>query len=390
MLDNMFRKKKYVIIDASHGGRDSGLVTDNIKEKDLTLMISKYIYDKLRLSGINVAMVRDNDITITDTDRVNKILNIFGDDSDVVLISNYVNSSDGNAQIVYALRNNNLLSNLVYDNLVSAGLNVLEPYQRRLEDDTSLDYYFIHRNTGDIETLLINYGNVSNFEDINLNYKNYADGVVNAILSYLGGTVSNNNYYVVKAGDTLYSIARMFNTTVDNIKRNNNLSSNFITIGQRLNINNNVSTSDDNLYVVKKGDTLYSISRDYNVSVNDIKNLNNLSDNLLSIGQVLKLPNTSSDNSNITYIVSAGDNLYSIARKYGVSVSDIMEYNNLKSNLLSIGQVLKIPSNSNVYIVKSGDTLYSIARRYNVSVNDIKEKNNLSSNVLSIGQSLII
>ena len=81
-----------------------------------------------------------------------------------------------------------------------------------------------------------------------------------------------------------------------------------------------------------------------------------------------------------------------IEKKYNTTVSAIKDLNNLVSNNLSIGQILKIPSNNNsiTYIVKSGDNLYSIARKYNTTVNSIKLKNNLSNNLLSIGQKLII
>ena len=76
-----------------------------------------------------------------------------------------------------------------------------------------------------------------------------------------------------------------------------------------------------------------------------------------------------------------------------------MNYNNLTTNLLSIGQVLKIPTNSSTsssgttsttYTVKSGDSLYSIAKAYNTTVDALKSKNNLTSNLLSIGQVLKI
>lgn len=82
--------------------------------------------------------------------------------------------------------------------------------------------------------------------------------------------------------------------------------------------------------------------------------------------------------------------MYSIARKYNVTVNDLMKYNNLTSNLLSIGQQIRIPTSgtSNTYTVKSGDSLYSIAKKYNTTVDRLKSINNLTSNLLSIGQVL--
>lgn len=75
---------------------------------------------------------------------------------------------------------------------------------------------------------------------------------------------------------------------MDEIKRLNNLSSNTLTIGQVLIV---PTTNNYQTYIVKRGDTLYSIARDYGVSVNDIKSLNNLSSNVISIGQDLLIPN---------------------------------------------------------------------------------------------------
>lgn len=127
-----------------------------------------------------------------------------------------------------------------------------------------------------------------------------------------------------------------------------------------------------------------------------MKAINNLTSNLLSIGQKLKIPgNESNSDGYTTYTIKSGDTLYSIANKYNTTVSEIMDYNNLKTNLLSIGQQIKIPSTSSsspttTYVVKSGDTLYSIARRFNTTVDNIKTKNNLTSNLLSIGQQLKI
>lgn len=394
---DLMRQKYKIIVDASHGGADTGIVVDGVSEKKLALDISRYMYDELKKLGIDVSITRESDVTLPDQSRIDNILNAYGNSSDVILISNHIDSDEDNLQIIYALRNDNKLANLIEENLKNIGLIVKEPYQRRLPNDTSLDYYSIHRNTGIIQPILIQYGNMSRYNDIEKNYKNYVDAVVNGLSTYLGLSNYDDNYYIVKGGDTLYSIAKKYNLTVDYIKKINDLSSNFLTIGQSLLIDNNVNDNNfdqyEKLYYVKKGDTLYNIANENNVSVDQIKKINNLSNNILSIGQVLKIPNNSIDNNYISYVVKKGDNLYSIGRNYNISVKDIMDYNNLSTNLLNIGQIVKIPvlnNNSSFYIVKSGDSLYSIARRYNTTVDNIKKKNNLTSSLLKIGQKLII
>lgn len=123
--------------------------------------------------------------------------------------------------------------------------------------------------------------------------------------------------------------------------------------------------------------------------------LNNLKTSILSIGQVLKIPQgsttTPSKEDYVEYVVKSGDNIYSIANRYGTTVSAVKSLNNLTTNNLSVGQTLRIPSNGQVtYVVKSGDNLYSIASKYNTTVNSIKQKNNLTSNNLKIGQILVI
>ncbi len=90
--------------------------------------------------------------------------------------------------------------------------------------------------------------------------------------------------YIVKKGDSLYSIAKKFNTLVDEIKRSNNLTTNNLSLNQKLIIPNN---DIDTIYTVQKGDSLYSIASKYNTTVNKIKSDNILTNNLLSIGQKL-------------------------------------------------------------------------------------------------------
>lgn len=220
--------------------------------------------------------------------------------------------------------------------------------------------------------------------------------------------------YTVKKGDTLYGISNQFGVSVVDLKNLNGLKDNNLQIGQVLKITNNSGTNPDSTinYTVKKGDSLYGIARVYKTTVQEIQKLNNLKSNTLSIGQVLKIPENYVDDSSsdlpsfINYVVKRGDSLYSIAKNYGITVDTIIKDNGLINNLLSIGQNLKIRtkedtvieecfgednSNSTIeYIVKKGDSLYSIAKKYNTDVNTIIKNNNLKSTNLSIGQILKI
>lgn len=233
------------------------------------------------------------------------------------------------------------------------------------------------------------------------------------------GTNPNNLFmYTVQKGDTLYSIARKYNTTAKAIKDLNYFTNDNLSIGQVIRIPEMYTKEEDMImpkyinYTVQKGDNLYSIASKYNISVDTLRKDNGLTSNLLSIGQIIRIRKPSEDATiieecfgpdytppdttpTVTYTVKKGDSLYVIANKFNTSVSAIKDLNNLTSNNLSIGQILKIPtssssSTSNTYIVKSGDSLWSIAKKFNTTVDSIKRKNNLSSNKLSIGQKLNI
>lgn len=95
-------------------------------------------------------------------------------------------------------------------------------------------------------------------------------------------------------------------------------------------------------YVVQAGDTLWLIAQRYNTTVNAIKSLNGLTSDLLNIGQVLRIPQTAPY---IEYTVRSGDSLWLIAQKYNTTVNAIKSLNGLTSDLLNIGQVLRIPKN---------------------------------------------
>lgn len=408
MNNNEDRAVRKVIIDPGHGGTDSGATGNNLLEKDYNLLISKYMYDRFKELGVPVAITRDSDTTLSPTDRVNTILNKFGNSSDVILISNHVNSGGGEgAEVIYALRNRDTLARRILENIGTTGQTTRKYYQRRLPSDTSKDYYFIHRNTGNLEPLIVEYGFIDDTKDVEFlkeNYKELAEAVIAAVANYIGVPYTppegiTTNTYVVQKGDSLYSIANKLGTTVSELKKENNLTTNTLQIGEVLRIpTKEIYEGEENVYIVQKGDTLYSVAMANNTTVDELKRINNLTSNILSTGQLLKIPSALLPES--TYIVKKGDSLYSIANKYNTTVDELKRINNLTSNILSIGQVLKLPSDkvSNVekeentinYTVQKGDSLYSIARKYSTTIDKIKDLNNLTTNLLSIGQVLLI
>ncbi len=182
------------------------------------------------------------------------------------------------------------------------------------------------------------------------------------------------------------------------------------------------ASADTDTHKVKAGETLFSISQQHNVTVEDLKKWNGLSSTLIYANQTLQIGSTSTDSpssstptttsSNHTYTVKSGDTLYRIAKNNGTSVQQLKEWNNLSSHLIYVNQVLKIsgtgtvssspsapvqektnetpasPAPSKSYKVQPGDTMWSIAQRHGISISQLKQWNNLSSNTIYINQVL--
>lgn len=111
-------------------------------------------------------------------------------------------------------------------------------------------------------------------------------------------------------------------------------------------------------------------------------------------GILENVPSQKPENGTITYLVQPGDTLWSISRRYGVTVDAIKKLNGLTSDVIQIGQTLKIPADSSPsyieYTVRPGDTLWAISRKYNTTVDAIKSLNNLTGNLIDVGQILKI
>ena len=398
---------KKIVIDAGHGGTDSGAVANGLLEKNLTLRISNEMADKLRNLGVQVFETRTTDETLSPSERVNRIMNAFGNSEDVIVISNHINAGGGDgAEVIYALRNTSDLSNLILDELGRAGQNIRKAYQRRLPSDISKDYYFIHRDTGVTEPVIVEYGFIDSKKDDVNQLKNdissFVDAVVRAIATYINVPYLSSSTYIVKPGDTLYKIAQKYNVSIESLKKNNNLTNNLLSIGQILNITNDDKLLENKSYIVQKGDTIYKIARDNNITVKKLLDYNNLSTTVLKEGQIILIPLVEQEiieEEYITYTVQKGDTLYKIANKYNTTVENLKNLNNLNTNILSIGQVIKIPtkdieeiesSSYLEYIVKPGDTLYKISKDNNISIQDIINKNNLVSTILQVGQKIML
>ncbi|MBM6619177.1 LysM peptidoglycan-binding domain-containing protein [Bacillus suaedaesalsae] len=158
--------------------------------------------------------------------------------------------------------------------------------------------------------------------------------------------------------------------------------------------------SQQSVYTVQSGDTLSGIAKRFNTTVTDIKQLNNLTSDVIYIGQSLKMPLTTSTVTISTYTVQSGDSLSVIAKRFGTTVDQLKQINNLTSDTIFIGQSLKVsgtstvtpaPSptqNTSTYTVQSGDSLSVIARKFNTTVTNLKQLNGLTSDTIYVGQTL--
>lgn len=99
------RATKKVVVDAGHGGNDPGALSGSLKEKDLNLQAAQYMYKRLQELGIPTTIVRNTDETLDRKERVQRILNAYGNSPDVILISNHINAGGGESQCVTNMYN---------------------------------------------------------------------------------------------------------------------------------------------------------------------------------------------------------------------------------------------------------------------------------------------
>jgi membrane-bound lytic murein transglycosylase D len=257
-------------------------------------------------------------------------------------------------------------------------------------------------------------------------------------------------YYRVKRGDNLSTIAQKYDVAVDDLKKWNNIKGNKVAYGKNLKINgveaeekssaiakveidkkgiqkDSLASSTASFYVVQKGDNLSNIAKKFNVTVADIQDWNKLTTKNLPLGmalQVVKNPTNKEEvaivtpeRKDIQYMVQKGDNLSNIAKKFGATLEDLKQWNNLTSNAIALGSSIIVakneiaivtnkasvasfkkkddysnPTSKEVeYYVKKGDSLYSISKKYpGVTISDLKKWNNIKGEELKPGMKLKI
>lgn len=142
---------------------------------------------------------------------------------------------------------------------------------------------------------------------------------------------------------------------------------------------------------VRKNESLFSISKRYNVTLKTLRRMNNISSSKIFPGQKIKLPFTGNTKVNYSYIVKKGDHLTKIAGIFKTGTKKIIALNGLKKSHIFVGQKLKVPAHKkSTHTVKSGDVLLKIAKNYKVSVSQIKRLNGFNHSRIYIGQKIII
>ncbi len=252
--------------------------------------------------------------------------------------------------------------------------------------------------------------------------------------------VTKPSTYTVKSGDSVWKIAHECGMSMNELVSLNGIKNNLIFPGQVLKVKagakaENVSKSEksgsknqnaasngsSSTYTVKSGDSVWKISHEHGMSMDELKSLNGLKDNLIIPGQVLKIKGTSSNTkqkiktssketaeAGATYVVKAGDSLWAVANKQGLTVAELKRINGLSSDTIYVGQRLKVTQKSSVnaktyakttnvsdkskkkYTVKAGDSLWRIAADNKTTVNNLKAVNHLASDTIYVGQTLYL
>ncbi len=206
-------------------------------------------------------------------------------------------------------------------------------------------------------------------------------------------------WHTVKRGDSLYEIARRHSTTVAELRRLNGFGSRHVLHpGDKIRLRPDPPADPTTTYAVKQGDTLSDIARRYGMATSELMRINSLKDDKIRVGQKLKVVASGRGGSPVVHTVASGDTLSTIAERYKTSVDSIQRGNGLTGTTIRVGQKLTVypsgggdtrPAERTIdYRVQSGDTLGAISRRYGVSIDELMAWNDLNNHTIRPGQKL--
>ena len=215
---------------------------------------------------------------------------------------------------------------------------------------------------------------------------------------------SERQTHIVRQGETLFSISRQYSITVSQLREWNDLRGNQISVGQRLVVSPSgqapapqtptpapqqpPSTPDDATsfrHQVRAGETLFSLSRRYGVTVNDIRSWNNLSSNLLEVGQMLTIFSDGRDISDEDITEAISEPPQATVATTTVTRADSVDIQSQAQNAITVQE-----SGSAYHVVKSGDTLIQIATSNGITLEELRSLNRLQSDRLTVGQVLLV
>lgn len=173
-----------------------------------------------------------------------------------------------------------------------------------------------------------------------VNIKRFSAGLLVSAMLLTSATTAFAMDYTVQRGDSLFLIGQRFGVSVNDLRNANNISGDMIFSGETITI----PGQDQKTYTVVRGDSLFLIAQRFGTTVNELKRANNLTSDVIFVGSKLVIPGQSGSTSAKTYTVVRGDSLFLIAQRNGTTIEQLKMANNLNTNVIYPGQVLNLPS----------------------------------------------
>ncbi|MCK8074458.1 N-acetylmuramoyl-L-alanine amidase [Vibrio sp. 1CM23M] len=411
---NQVKRQKdiLIVIDPGHGGEDPGSIGPSRKyEKNATLSISKKLAAQLNaIPGIKTRMTRNADYFV----NLNRRVAIARENEAHLFISIHADAfttpqpRGGSVFVLNTRRANTEISRWIENKekqselLGGSGAAFTGNIDDKNVNQTLLDLQFSHSQKEGYKlatTILSEMGKVAklhNSKPINTSLAVLRSPQIPSVLVETGFISNPTEEKLLFQRSHQDKLARAVTKAVVKYLKANPPEGIILS-------NATSSTGSVSQHKVSRGESLSVIASKYGTSTQTLMKLNNLKSSSLAIGQVLKIPGSTSSSSSssavktktITHTVKSGEYLGKIASRYKVSVADIKRENRLKSETVRVGQKLRITVEVKdiplrKHKVARGDYLGKIASKYGVSVNSIRQANKLRSDSLAIGQVLII